>query len=104
MHRYVVSALSAIAAACSPVADAPTAIQPHLATVGPGKGDDPDRIRVRDQRREGFTLVVAGCLSEPLVVAGQANLSRRRTIPAIACISAWSLQPSRPIRFSDIVS
>ena len=38
-----------------------------------GRGNDPDRIRVREQSREPFTLTVIGCLSEPLVVSGSVN-------------------------------
>lgn len=72
MRRYLVTGLL-IAAACSPTADAPTALEPHFVTVGPGEGNSPDRIRFRDQRREDFTLATFGCISEPLVVTGRAN-------------------------------
>lgn len=72
MPRYLVFAVL-IAAACSPTADTPTGVQPHFATIGPGEGNSPDRIRVREQRREDFSLVVGGCLNEPLVVTGSAN-------------------------------
>jgi hypothetical protein len=38
-----------------------------------GLGNDPDRIRVRDQRREPFTTAAFGCINEPLVVTGMIN-------------------------------
>lgn len=72
MRRYLVSAVL-IVAACSATADAPTAVDPHFVAIGPGEGNSPDRIRIRDQRREDFTLVIAGCLNEPLAVTGRAN-------------------------------
>ena len=74
MLRYLVSALL-IAAACSPGADAPVAPQPHFIAVGPGVGNSPDRIRVFEHRQEPFTLVVIGCLSEPLTVTGTLNFT-----------------------------
>src|SRR5687768_12599742 len=67
-------AVVAAAAACSPAEDGPTAPPPHFVAVGPGEGNSPDRIRIRDQGREDFTLVVTGCIEEPLVVTGTANL------------------------------
>jgi hypothetical protein len=58
----------AFAAACSSSEPlAPIAPIPQL-----GLGNDPDRIRVRDQRREPFAMTVAGC-SEPVVVSGMSN-------------------------------
>jgi hypothetical protein len=76
MRRFLVSAVL-IAAACSPSADSPVAPQPHFIAVGPGRGNSPDRIRVFEHRRENFSLVVAGCLSEPLVVTGTANFTHQ---------------------------
>jgi hypothetical protein len=75
MRRYVVCALGAVGAlaACSPVTDGPTGPAPSFIAVGPGQGNSPDRIRIRDQRREDFTLTVIGCINEPLVVTGRAN-------------------------------
>ena len=58
---------------CSPASDGPIGPVPHFVAVGPGPGNSPDRSRVRDQRREDFSLVVIGCISEPLVVTGRAN-------------------------------
>lgn len=76
MRRYLVpvSALLLVVA-CSPGADAPVAPKPHFIAVGPGEGNSPDRIRVWEHRKEGFTLLVAGCLSEPLLVTGTANFT-----------------------------
>src|SRR5688572_1509927 len=74
MRRYLVLSLLVLAA-CSPDANAPVAPAPHFATVGPGKGNDPDRIRIFVHHQEDFTLVVAGCLSEPLVVTGTMNFT-----------------------------
>ena len=62
-----------ILAACAPAGDGPTGPAPRFIAVGPGHGNSPDRIRIRDQRREPFTLVVSGCLNEPLVVSGSMN-------------------------------
>ena len=72
MRSYVFAALL-LAAACSPTGDLPTSVQPHFIAVGPGKGNSPDRFRVWEHSKEDFTLVVAGCLSEPLVVSGSVN-------------------------------
>jgi hypothetical protein len=76
MRRYLVSALL-IAVACSSGADGPVAPRPHFIAVGPGKGNSPDRIRVFEHHQEDFTLVVAGCLSEPLVVTGTLNFTHQ---------------------------
>lgn len=72
MRSYVFAALL-LTAACSPAGDVPTAVEPHFIAVGPGQGNSPDRIRVWEHGSEDFTLVVAGCLSEPLVVSGSVN-------------------------------
>ena len=74
MRRYIVPSLLVLAA-CSPGGDLPTAVQPNFIATGPGKGNSPDRIRVWEHRTEDFTLTVAGCLSEPLVVTGTANFT-----------------------------
>ena len=63
----------AIAAGCSPPGDGPTAPVPRFIAVGPGEGNSPDRIRIREQRKEDFTLTGVGCVSEPLVLTGTAN-------------------------------
>ena len=76
MRRYLVAAVL-VAAACSPGADSPVAPQPRFIAVGPGVGNSPDRIRVFTHRQEPFTLVVAGCLSEPLVVTGTLNFTHQ---------------------------
>jgi hypothetical protein len=55
-------------AACAGSEPGPTGPVPRL-----GLGNDPDRIRVRDQRREPFTTAAFGCISEPLVVTGTVN-------------------------------
>lgn len=74
MRRYLFLSLL-IAASCSPGADAPVAPAPNFVAVGPGKGNDPERIRIWEHHQEEFTLVVAGCLSEPLVVTGTMNFT-----------------------------
>ena len=58
----------ALLAGCAESDPTPTAPLPLL-----GRGNDPDRIRIRDQRREPFTLTVVGCLDAPMVVTGSAN-------------------------------
>ena len=73
MRRSVVVLSLLIAASCSPGTDAPLAPAPHFAAVGPGKGNSPDRTRVWEHSRQDFTLVIAGCLNEPLVVTGTMN-------------------------------
>ena len=65
IHAIVATIL---VAGCGESARAPTAPVPLL-----GLGNDPDRIRIREQRREPFALTVVGCLSEPMVVTGSAN-------------------------------
>ena len=77
MRRSVLAGLLIFAAACAPGADAPTGLSPHFATVGPGVGNSPDRIRVFEHRKENFSLLIAGCLSEPLVVTGTANFTHQ---------------------------
>ncbi len=74
MRRYLVFSLL-IAASCSTGVDAPLAPAPNFSTVGPGKGNSPDRIRVWEHHREDFSLIVAGCLNEPLVVTGTMNFT-----------------------------
>ena len=74
MRRCLVLTLL-LAASCSPGADAPLAPVPHFIAVGPGKGNSPERTRVWEHHQEDFTLVVAGCLSEPLVVTGTMNFT-----------------------------
>ena len=72
MRRVVATALLVVAA-CSSPGDLPTGAAPSFIAVGPGEGNSPDRIRVFEHAKEDFSLVVAGCLSEPLVVEGTAN-------------------------------
>ena len=72
MRSFVLAAVL-VAVACSPGGDVPTAVEPHFIAVGPGKGNSPDRIRVWQHSQQDFTLVVAGCLSEPLIVSGSVN-------------------------------
>jgi hypothetical protein len=61
--------MAVLLAGCSPSGPEATAPLPRL-----GLGNDPDRIRVRDQRREPFTATVnASCNGEPVVVMGMAN-------------------------------
>ena len=72
MRRYLVISLL-IAASCSPGTDAPLGPAPNFIAVGSGKGNSPDRIRFWEHHQEDFTLVVAGCLDEPLVVTGTLN-------------------------------
>ena len=69
---FLLAAAGAVAA-CSPAGDGPTGPVPRFVAVGPGEGNSPDRIRIRDQRREDFALVVVGCINEPLVVSGRIN-------------------------------
>lgn len=71
MERRLVCAVAAavVLAACS---DAESALP-----TGPrfGRGNDPDRIKIFDQRREPFTATVsASCNGEPVVVTGQVNV------------------------------
>jgi hypothetical protein len=55
-------------AACSPSEPQPTSPLPSL-----GLGNDPDRIRIREQRREPFTTTGAGGCLEPIILTGMAN-------------------------------
>jgi hypothetical protein len=71
MRTRILCGLAAamLAVACSGSESTPTAPVPRL-----GLGNDPDRIRVRDQRREPFiATVAAACNGESIVVTGTAN-------------------------------
>jgi len=70
MRTRVLSAMAAaiLLGACGG-SDGPLAPTPSL-----GLGNDPDRIRVRDQRQEPFAATVsASCNGEPVVVTGTVN-------------------------------
>ncbi len=57
-----------VLAACSPSEPQLTSPLPSL-----GLGNDPDRIRIREQRREPFTTTGAGGCLEPIILTGMAN-------------------------------
>jgi hypothetical protein len=69
MRRGLAVAATLVIAACAGSESAPP--------TGPrmGLGNDPDRIKIFDQRREPFTATVsASCNGEPVIVTGTMNV------------------------------
>src|ERR671923_213956 len=65
---YIVAAAIVLAACAASETAVPTA--PRL-----GLGNDPDRIKIFDQRRESFTATAsASCNGEPVIVSGTMNV------------------------------